>query len=404
MYGYTESPPRDVTENNEMYTFFSARNPIAEKEIRKIKKYGILAGAALIGVSVMQIIVSLMLSSQNLMTLYRTDAAYQGAATAVFQLIYLFLPFFAVFLFYNRKDRNCVYIFDAPRDGRNFVLLTFAGLAVCFIGDSLTNLSLSLFSVLGVDFLSGAEDVSNPQSGDIAGAALAVLGYAVMPALLEEFAFRGVLLQPLRKFGDGFAICISSLAFALVHGNMVQIPFAFVAGLALGYVSVATGSIWAGSLVHFLNNLLSVVFALLGESDRAFGNFAYNVISAAVIILGAAAAFMYVRGGYYRLKKKKMILKPREKAAAFLCAPTMVIAVAQAEFSTFTMQNTKSFLGVVLLSAAAVVIAVVYSKNINKIKNDKRFDPGKGYTFSKIAAVVSSVLLVIYAALAAWVN
>ena len=80
-----------------------------------------------------------------------------------------------------------------------------------------------------------------------------ILGYTTSPLTIdvykrqiEEFAMRGVVMQSLRKYGDWFAIIMSSLVLALVHGNMVQIPFAFIAGIAIGYAVTVTGSMWTG--------------------------------------------------------------------------------------------------------------------------------------------------------------
>lgn len=70
---------------------------------------------------------------------------------------------------------------------------------------------------------------------------------------------RGVVMQPLRKYGDWFAILTSAFVFALMHGNLVQAPFAFIAGIGLGYAVIASGSLWTGILIHLLNNSISVI-------------------------------------------------------------------------------------------------------------------------------------------------
>lgn len=384
-----------------MYSYFSGVDPVAEREMRGIKKYGILAGAALLAVGVMQLLVAELFSAAGLINLYRTDSVYQGALTAVFQLLYLFLPFFAVYLLYSREDKNSVDVFTLPKSGRTFVLLVFAGLAVCFIGETLTDLSLSLFSVAGVNFVSGAEDLTVPDSGDAAGLFLSAAGYAVMPALVEEFAFRGVILQPLRKYGDTFAVVASSAVFALVHGNMVQIPFAFVAGLALGYVCVATGSIWTGSAIHFINNLFSVIFSVWVKTSPETSGFGYIVISAAIVLIGSVACFFYLKDDHYKPVKENAALGRGERAAVYFCAPTMVLALANAAYSSYAMQNTTSFFGFGLLAAIAVLFAVKVSKSTNNIRRSTRYNPGKGYGFSKAAAIVSAVALILLAAVKA---
>ena len=82
---------------------------------------------------------------------------------------------------------------------------------------------------------------------------------AVVPALCEEFLFRGVFLKNLLPYGKTVAVVVSSLYFALMHQNLFQFLYTFAAGLAFGYIFIRTGSIWCGVLAHFLNNFLSVL-------------------------------------------------------------------------------------------------------------------------------------------------
>lgn len=92
---------------------------------------------------------------------------------------------------------------------------------------------------------------------------LNLLVFAVLPALLEEMAFRGYVLRTLRPYGDRTAILVSSLLFALMHGNVLQVPFAFIVGLVLGYVTVQTDNIWLAVVIHFCNNAMSTVLQYL---------------------------------------------------------------------------------------------------------------------------------------------
>ena len=71
----------------------------------------------------------------------------------------------------------------------------------------------------------------------------------------EEILFRGVLLRNMQPYGKKFAIFTSSLLFGLYHGNLVQIPFAFVVGLVLAYVTVEYNIGWAIAM-HLFNNLI----------------------------------------------------------------------------------------------------------------------------------------------------
>ena len=105
--------------------------------------------------------------------------------------------------------------------------------------------------------------------------------------LIEEFIFRGAVLKTLEPFGKWFALLASSLAFALMHGNFAQIPFAMAAGLILGYIAMEY-SIWYSLLLHISNNLIlgDVLPRIAGIMPGNSGNILYNVITNLLVILG----------------------------------------------------------------------------------------------------------------------
>ena len=105
--------------------------------------------------------------------------------------------------------------------------------------------------------------------------------------LIEEFIFRGAVLKTLEPFGKWFALLTSSLAFALMHGNFAQIPFAMAAGLILGYIAMEY-SIWYSLLLHISNNLIlgDVLPRIAGIMPGNSGNILYNVITNLLVILG----------------------------------------------------------------------------------------------------------------------
>ena len=94
---------------------------------------------------------------------------------------------------------------------------------------------------------------------------LNMISLTVLPALLEEFVSRGIVLGSLRRYGDRFAIVVSAFMFALLHRNTVQLPNAFLLGLALGYFFIKTNSIWTCVIIHFVNNLLAFLLSAAME-------------------------------------------------------------------------------------------------------------------------------------------
>lgn len=88
----------------------------------------------------------------------------------------------------------------------------------------------------------------------------AVLLVAVVPAVLEELVFRGILYQKLSPYGEEVYVIFSGLLFGMFHGNISQLFFAFVLGCAFALLVSRTGSILYSMLLHFLVNFFSIAF------------------------------------------------------------------------------------------------------------------------------------------------
>jgi len=111
----------------------------------------------------------------------------------------------------------------------------------------------------------------------------------LVPGFCEEFLFRGAILTNCLPFGRSTAILISSLLFALMHQNVQQFFFAFVAGIFLGVLYEKTGSIWPGVLLHTLNNFTSTAQVVIQEkyvNDPAVGTLTVTLIESAILLLG----------------------------------------------------------------------------------------------------------------------
>ena len=100
-------------------------------------------------------------------------------------------------------------------------------------------------------------------SQQIPNLGIAVLVLALVPAITEEFAFRGYILSGLeRSYRPMTAIVLSSLLFAFLHvllSLFQQFFGAALLGVVLGAIAYRTGSIWPGVVFHFVNNALGVL-------------------------------------------------------------------------------------------------------------------------------------------------
>jgi membrane protease YdiL (CAAX protease family) len=93
----------------------------------------------------------------------------------------------------------------------------------------------------------------------------AIFVIALLPPFCEELAFRGVVYGGYRRDCRPLAaVVMSALLFGLMHGNINQLAYAFVIGLAMALLVEATGSIWPSILMHIVINSRAVIamFAL----------------------------------------------------------------------------------------------------------------------------------------------
>lgn len=117
---------------------------------------------------------------------------------------------------------------------------------------------------------------------------LNVLIFAFLPAICEEFLFRGVMQKLFIKATKNIhlGIVITSLIFALVHGRYLTFfPLLFM-GLVLGYLFVYSKSIWTNILLHFINNAVGVVLYMYFSSGTQDELNYLSVLLSLVVFLG----------------------------------------------------------------------------------------------------------------------
>ena len=88
---------------------------------------------------------------------------------------------------------------------------------------------------------------------------------AIIPAVVEELLFRGTVCRVLKVYSDGAAVVISAILFALMHSNIEQLFYTFVAGLIFGWIYVRTKRLIYPIILHFLNNGISAVGDIIYE-------------------------------------------------------------------------------------------------------------------------------------------
>lgn len=161
------------------------------------------------------------------------------------------------------------------------------------IGSGVSLLLSFLFSFAGLS----PSGPGIPAAGSLRLLLLTLISSALLPALCEELLFRGIILQSLRRFGDIFALIVTTLLFAMLHRNLVQLPNALITGMVLGFLVLRTGSLRVAVVCHFVNNAIPVLLQAAAEGrEGGFPGGIYLVMSACYLLCGLAGLlFLYIR-------------------------------------------------------------------------------------------------------------
>ncbi len=92
----------------------------------------------------------------------------------------------------------------------------------------------------------------------------------ILPAIAEEFLFRGFILSGLETgLRPPFPSLVCGGLFGLLHLSPAQIPFAAVVGIALSWVAVETDSLAVTIVMHALHNVALLIAVRAVISCRA---------------------------------------------------------------------------------------------------------------------------------------
>jgi uncharacterized protein len=134
------------------------------------------------------------------------------------------------------------------------------------------------------------------------GLLLNILIVAILPAIGEEFLFRGVIQKLMQEITNNihWAVIISAIVFSAFHIQFYGFLPRFMLGLILGYLFVFTGSLWVPIIAHFINNLASVLVYFLhynGFLKISMENF--GATSNPVYIIGSLLITIWLLGIIY---------------------------------------------------------------------------------------------------------
>ncbi|HRJ73186.1 MAG TPA: CPBP family intramembrane metalloprotease [Terrimicrobiaceae bacterium] len=179
-------------------------------------------------------------------------------ATAVFS----FLLIVCLMCFLIIRSLNPVVLFGlAATPWRRVVLLALGGLAAAIP---------AIYFVHAVSMAGFGPD-ARPQPilqffnthTELPARLALILTAVVVAPVSEEIIFRGYLYGVIRRYaGRWWAVVISAMLFAAIHGHLPSLAGLFVLAVALSLIYEASGSLWTSILMHAAFNSMTLIVSL----------------------------------------------------------------------------------------------------------------------------------------------
>ena len=213
----------------------------------------------------------------------------------------MFAALFALY-FFLRKYKKAEKPYPIKKPSVSDIYLTVILGLVCIASFwLLQNFVVEFFVFLGYTVPGGARTEIDSAHRYL----ISIVAIGIVPSVVEELLFRGLILHALLPFGKWKAVLISSALFSLFHLSPAQTVYQFIFGIILALVYLKTKNMLVPILLHFVNNFTIITLAYIAGDDLAFTLGATTIIAmitlalvGTIVILNLVRATMYRRGEY----------------------------------------------------------------------------------------------------------
>ncbi len=193
------------------------------------------------------------------------------------------------FLRYKRKSPFMVIELN-----RKFNKVPAIASILIFIGIFFALSNINTYFVTWLSSLGLEVPAPTLPSKTIGNVVLTIITVCILPAIVEEYAFRGILVNSLKSTGNLFAIIFSGLLFSLFHMSPSQTIYQFIVGSLYSMIILYGGNILYVIIMHFINNLYIVL---------NYYFFGFEIVGATQYILMAVGLISLVLGVLLLIKK-----------------------------------------------------------------------------------------------------
>lgn len=137
-----------------------------------------------------------------------------------------------------------------------------------------------------------------------------ILVMAVMPAIAEEYYFRGSLMHIIQRLVKNYHITVwvSAIIFSAIHMQFFGFFPRMVLGVFFGYIFVWTQNIWIPILAHFVNNATVAVLAFIyTRQGKTYADLQSYDSYSIFVYIGCLILTVLLGVWFYKISKQKQV-------------------------------------------------------------------------------------------------
>ena len=165
-------------------------------------------------------------------------------------------------------------------------MIVLLGISVQFFSSCILTTVLNLMP-------SVAEEYMNNLSAILEITPRMLLQVCLIAPIIEELFFRGLIFSLMSKLLPFiFANIVQAIVFGIYHGNVVQVVYAFILGMFIGYILFITGSIVYTIVLHMSINLTGMFIDRIVPMDAAL------IVRMVIMIISFVIIYLLVKNIY----------------------------------------------------------------------------------------------------------
>ena len=181
----------------------------------------------------------------------------------------------------------------------------------------ISGVSLNFSVLFAMNFL--PQSVLEEYAEDVqytGGMVIYILAGVICAPMIEELIYRSFTLVRFKSAMPAWlAVILSAAVFGIAHGNLVQGTYAALLGAFLAIIFIRTDSIFAGILVHFGFNCVSIISLALEKIEMSgTAEAVVNLAFLGVMIVSVAVGVFSVIGIFLLTSKNRKIDAPSAQA------------------------------------------------------------------------------------------